>query len=729
METPNCPDNERLAAYLKGALSEPEAVAVEEHLSECEACETAVRTLDHLSDTLRSVFHEGDLECESLASDPQFRQAVEAICQLAEGQKLPAEESPHDEDAPQPSGPRTLGEYQVLDRLGSGGMGTVFKALHTRLNKLVALKMLPEGRHDDAAANARFDREMRAVGSLDHPNIVRAMDAREIDGRQFLVMEFVDGMDLAALVRRYGPLPVADACELIRQAAWGLQSAHEQGLVHRDIKPSNLMLTPQGQVKVLDLGLALFQAQPATAAEMTASGQAMGTAEYMSPEQVSDSHQADIRADIYGLGGTLYKLLSGHAPFEGPQYKTPAAKMVAHLHDPVPPIRRERSDVPEALAAVLGKMLAKSPAERYAIPAEVAAALASFCVACDLPAVLSRARQGDVDKAAGVNTEELCSSAMESTGASKRAGPLPNAEESDQTAEHVRPIEKRRWRGPAVLTALLAAAVALAFLTVMLVRTRSGTVEIDVDPAGAEVSIDEGKITLVVPSVKEPIEIQLTPGEHTFEVHQGGFSTKTGSFTLDAGGRRILSVKLQELPSRPSEVSPAGDWPVGSPVNKPGAPSPALAPFDAKKAKDHQAAWAKQLGVPVEITNSIGMKLVLVPPGEFMMGSPKELIEEQLKRVDNDQWYKERLPGEGPQHRVRITRPFYFGVYLVTQQEYQRVTGTNPSEFSAAGKDKDTRQALVPVAGRPHAVFRENERGRGLCRPDRRRPADHPSAA
>ena len=253
MESPHCPDKDRLAAYLRGGLSEPEAVAIEEHLSQCETCETAVRTLDHLGGTLFSIFR-AEVECEPFASEPQFLQAVEAICKLPERDQGPAEALPQDEDRTRPTGPRTLGEYEILERLPGGGMGTIYKALHTRLNRLVAIKMLPEGRHEDAAANLRFDREMRAVGSLDHPNIVRASDAREIDGRRFLVMDFVEGMDLARLVREHGPLPVADGCEVIRQAALGLQSAHERGLVHRDVKPSNVMLTSQGQVKVLDLG-------------------------------------------------------------------------------------------------------------------------------------------------------------------------------------------------------------------------------------------------------------------------------------------------------------------------------------------------------------------------------------------------------------------------------------------------------------------------------------------
>ena len=160
----------------------------------------------------------------------------------------------------------------------------------------------------------------------------------------------------------------------------------------------------------------------------------------------------------------------------------------------------------------------------------------------------------------------------------------------------------------------------------------------------------------------------------------------------------VKLASLVELPCCPRQCQPAcrrslpadsslvGRWQMEA--ARPALP-PAIAPFDATKAKEHQEGWAKHLGVPVEITNSIGMKLVLIPPGEFMMGSPKELIEEELKRPDNDQWYKEHLPGEGPQHRVRITRPFYLGTYLVTQEEYQRVMGTNPSEFSATGKGKD----------------------------------------
>ena len=212
-----------------------------------------------------------------------------------------------------------------------------------------------------------------------------------------LIMEFVEGMDLGHFVRRLGPLPTADACELARQAAVGLQYIHEQGLVHRDIKPSNLMLTPQGTVKILDLGLARFhfgeekgtgsersEVPVPFSSEMTHSGQAMGTADYMAPEQASDSHAVDIRADIYSLGCTLYKLLVGSAPFEGSQYKGTFEKMTAHVQQPAPAIENLLPEIPHELAAVLEKMLAKNPADRFAQPADVAEALAPFCNAANL---------------------------------------------------------------------------------------------------------------------------------------------------------------------------------------------------------------------------------------------------------------------------------------------------------------------------------------------------------
>lgn len=283
-----------------------------------------------------------------------------------------------------------LGEYRLLEKLGEGGMGTVYKALHMELDRIVAVKLIRRSQLEEDWAVARFRREIKAVGQLDHPNIVRAYDARAIGDTHFLVIEYVDGFNLNELVERCGPLAIADACETARQAALGLQCAHEHGLVHRDVKPSNLMLNRQGQVKVLDLGLARVHTA-ALAGQTTVAGQAMGTPDYMAPEQASDSHTVDIRADIYSLGCTLHKLLTGEEPFGGPQYRTLLAKMTAHRDEPPPSVRQFRGEVPDGLLAVLARMLAKSPEQRFATPADVADALSPFSAGSDLGGLVTKA--------------------------------------------------------------------------------------------------------------------------------------------------------------------------------------------------------------------------------------------------------------------------------------------------------------------------------------------------
>jgi hypothetical protein len=228
--------------------------------------------------------------------------------------------------------PRLLGECELVRLLGAGGMGEVYEGRHRQLGKRVAVKLLPVGRHASRDALERFSREIKAVGSLEHPHLVEAHDAGEQDGVVYRVLKYLDGIDLKQLVERDGPLPVAEACELVRQAALGLQYLHERGLVHRDVKPSNLMLVapasggreppvgtvkvpPVGTVKVLDLGLARWRKAAGAEGDLTDPGQFMGTPDYLAPEQAEDAARADIRADLYGLGCTLFYLLTGRAPF------------------------------------------------------------------------------------------------------------------------------------------------------------------------------------------------------------------------------------------------------------------------------------------------------------------------------------------------------------------------------------------------------------------------------
>ncbi len=256
-----CPSRERLLAFSLGKLPDQDSDAIADHLDRCAACESVSATLDGVSDTLVSLLR-GPLDESEAAKEPECQQAIARVKTIRIGDSATDSEARRI-DGPEPTLLGSLGEYELLEKLGEGGMGAVYKARHTKLKRLVALKVLPKARVHHEGTVARFEREMEAVGRVNHPNIVQAHDAREIDGERFLVMEYVDGLDLDELVRRHGPLPIADACELIRQAAVGLQYAHEHGLVHRDIKPSNLMLSREGQVKILDLGLALLESRPA----------------------------------------------------------------------------------------------------------------------------------------------------------------------------------------------------------------------------------------------------------------------------------------------------------------------------------------------------------------------------------------------------------------------------------------------------------------------------------
>jgi serine/threonine protein kinase len=270
----------------------------------------------------------------------------------------------------------SIGKYRVLERLGTGGMGSVYLCEHTLMRRRVALKVLPTAKADDPAALERFYREARAVAAVDHPNIVRAYDIDREDKIHFLVMEHVDGSSLQEIVKKNGPMDVLRACHYIRQAALGLQHAHESaGLVHRDIKPGNLLVDRSGTVKVLDMGLARFFHDKDDGLSQKYDENVLGTADYLAPEQAIDSHAADIRADIYSLGATFYYLLTGQTPFgEG----TVAQKLIWHQTRQPRALKSLRPEVPDGLADLVERMMAKDPAQRFATPLEVAEALSPW---------------------------------------------------------------------------------------------------------------------------------------------------------------------------------------------------------------------------------------------------------------------------------------------------------------------------------------------------------------
>lgn len=287
-----------------------------------------------------------------------------------------------------------LGHYRILDLLGEGGVAQVFRAFHTNKRVHVALKVVRKELLAHPEAVRQFQQETKTIASLSHPNIVQTLEADAIGGTHFLAMEYIEGMDLGKLVRLNGPLPVSNACDYIRQAALGLQHAHERCLVHRDIKPANLFLMmPPGtnntdqqkilqlgsMVKILDWGLADMRLPAATGKQEAANTlmreETIGTADYLAPEQAADATTVDIRADIYSLGCAFYYLLTGHPPFPGGSL---LQKLLKHRDTPPAPINDKRPEVPAGVTAVLMKMLAKKPEDRYRTPASVAAGLSSF---------------------------------------------------------------------------------------------------------------------------------------------------------------------------------------------------------------------------------------------------------------------------------------------------------------------------------------------------------------
>jgi serine/threonine protein kinase len=275
----------------------------------------------------------------------------------------------------------SIGKYKVLERLGAGGMGQVFLCEHKLMRRRVAVKVLPTAKAADQASLERFNREARAAAAVDHPNIVRAFDIDQDENLHFLVMEYVDGTNLQDLIKKTGPLDAIRACHYIYASAVGLQHANEIGMVHRDIKPGNILLDRSGVVKILDMGLARLTFDTDDHITRKYDENILGTADYLSPEQAEDSHTVDIRSDIYSLGATFYYLLTGHQPF--PEGTIPQ-KLIWHRSREPRAIREIRTDVPDAVAGIVAKMMAKKPSDRYQSPAELIAALQPW-VAVPIP--------------------------------------------------------------------------------------------------------------------------------------------------------------------------------------------------------------------------------------------------------------------------------------------------------------------------------------------------------
>lgn len=600
---------------------------------------------DDLARSLRQGPQRGEFEDESGCT-----RATRLVQELGQDpQAVASALAAGDAQADDPADLGTLGQYELLAKVGEGGMGAVYLARHTRLDKIVAVKVLPPDRMRDADAVARFDREMRAVGKLEHPNIVRAMDAGEVDGTHFLAMEYVKGIDLSQLSKKLGPLPIAEACEMIRQAALGLDEAFEHRMVHRDIKPGNLILAAQGRkppiVKILDMGLAMLAGRNdiRVTEGLTNTGTVMGTLDYMAPEQVNDSKYVDIRADIYSLGASLFRLLTGQAVYSA--YPTPLQKMAALATVPAPPIRTLRAEVPAELEEVVRRLLEHRPEGRYQTPEEVALALAPFSKGANLKQLLEDAAALDApvsDQFESPTTPDA--EGVEDTEVSSTKDPKESPVPTPEAVPVPLPVVATDGNemSPRLAAALGAGAlgiVALVAAVLFFFQTPQGVLRVEINDPEIEVRV-KGTDVIIDGADKE--EIRLAVGEQNLLVKRGDFEFETNKFELKRN--QVTTVKVELLDGEIKVV--AGDAVLDSaplPANKtsvagaadtrPRRPLASTPREDIEWAVGLNAKVVLRIGTNQELTIQTAEEIPTEPATLVGLMIDGEINDDTLKRV------------------------------------------------------------------------------------------------
>jgi formylglycine-generating enzyme required for sulfatase activity/serine/threonine protein kinase len=505
-----------------------------------------------------------------------------------------------------------LGPYRVLKVLGAGGMGVVFRAEDPHLERLVALKAMLPSMASSPSSKERFFREAKAAAALKHPHIVTIFQVGEDRGAPFLAMEFLEGESLDDRLKRETRLPVPDILRIGREIAEGLEAAHEKGLIHRDIKPANLWLEgKKGHVKILDFGLARAMGDTT---HLTQSGAIIGTPAYMAPEQ-AEGEAVDHRCDLFSLGSVLYRMCTGEMPFKGSN--TIAILRALALVAPIPP-GELADDVPQPLSKLVMQLLAKKPEDRPK---------SAKVVAETLQEIEDQTAETTAAPARQIKTAEMTITPGRKTGKAKGDGGTKQMEVARTQAGK---SGKRRFPllwllGGGVLGLVMTAAIVLFW------PTPYGTVRIESDDPNVEIVFDKDGPTIKAAD-KEPISLRA--GEHGLLIKRGDFSFEADKFMLKKD--QTITLKLEWLPGKVQVVQ------------------------DGKVIASHAVP------PPATFTNSLGMKFVWIPPGDFMMGSPKEEIGRDAHETH---------------HKVTLTKGFYMGVYTVTQEEWQAVKGNNPSHF------------------------------------------------
>lgn len=567
-----CFKADQLKSFALGRLNDEQAQQVTAHLQKCADCEQTLAGFDDTHDSLMLQIRSASTTPDAEDRPAELEHALNEIASSRSDSQRPAFKPTGGNDD-------WVRDYRLLEQLGQGGMGTVYKAIHERLQRTVALKLLPAKRLRNNEAVGRFEREMRAIGRLDHPAIVRATDAGEVDGTHFLAMDYVPGIDVSKVVRLIGPLRVPDACEIVRQAAIGLSYAHGQGLIHRDVKPSNIMLAladigEDVSVKLLDLGLALFGAASEAVDDFTTVGQLMGTLDYMAPEQ-ADHSRVDQTADVYSLGSTLFKLLTGKAPFETGEFQTPLQKMKALATVEPPSLLDRPCEASSELAAVVDQMVQRDPEQRIPTAAEVATAVQPFCEGHALRELAQRAMELNTvaeKEAESRIPEAIRLSAVGSIPEAKQQ-PTKPAVESAGGFDRSGNSRWKRW------LAGFAAVPLLALLAgVIWIQTDKGTLKIESLADDIPIEIRQGTQLVESLTLKSGLnEILLRSGQHEVSISAKYDNLKMSNDTveIERGGQTI--VRIEEVKN--DATNPAAASAIANPLT---AAAAQVAVFEGK---------------------------------------------------------------------------------------------------------------------------------------------------
>lgn len=446
-----------------------------------------------------------------------------------------------------------LGNYWLLDLIGKGGMGEVYRAKHHQMQRLVALKVLPSSFMQHSEAVQRFEREIVAIARVTHPNVVTAYDAGQANGVHYLVMEYVEGTDLRELVKTKGPLSVVSAINVVLQAARGLEAAHRAGIVHRDVKPANLLLDSSGTVKVLDLGLARLSSlnNQNSSGALTRSGLVVGTPDFMAPEQARRSASADERSDVYSLGCTLFFLLTGRGPYEG---GSRVKQLFAHREQPIPDLNQFCRDIPLSLAHLFQKLLAKKPDDRIPTMTAVIQALEAIHVQ-EIPDSEQTKPRPQVVLS---DSPPLKEAGTDQAGADQAGKDVVITDRRKAPQIKVAGPRGRRQNNRLTRGLVLTVLPILAGI-VIAVRTNSGRLVVEIDPADATVTVldKNGEIKITREGGGEKVTLNVEPGTHHISVSKEGFTPYAEAFEMSWWGNHNISATLEPIPT--SETVPTSE--------------------------------------------------------------------------------------------------------------------------------------------------------------------------